>query len=261
MVSKRILFASAVVIIAVVAVVFPRISDWNERRQLIAEQESVEKPTPVKPTASSSSTAASSQAAASSAPASSGLKAEVNWDVPFTPQAPTGNWDPPFDEACEEASVLMVLRYFQGTPISSPADADSAIRALAAANAQLGFPIDDTAAQVVELIASQDPSLDVELLKNPTVDQLKKALSEEKLIIVPAQGQELGNPYFRQPGPPYHMLVLRGYTKNGYVITNDPGTKRGEEYVYTWEKLLSAVHDWNGGDVKNGERVVIVIGD
>lgn len=253
---KRIVAASAVAIVIIAgAVLFPRISDWNERRQLIAEQESVEKPTPVKPTPASSSKAASL------APASSSLKAEVNWDVPFTPQAPTGNWDPPFNEACEEASVLMVLRYFHDEPIASPSDADSAIRALAAANEQLGFPIDDTAAQVVELINSQDSSLDVTLLENPTVDQLKKALSDEKLIIVPAQGQELGNPYFRQPGPPYHMLVLRGYTKDGHVITNDPGTKRGEEYVYTWDKLLSAVHDWNGGDVKNGRKVVIVIGD
>ncbi len=55
------------------------------------------------------------------------------------------------------------------------------------------------------------------------------------------------------------MLVLRGYTKDGYVITNDPGTKRGAQYAYRWSVLLNAIHDWNGGDVENGEKVVIVV--
>ncbi|MBI3495253.1 hypothetical protein HY065_01350 [Candidatus Berkelbacteria bacterium] len=35
-------------------------------------------------------------------------------DVPFTPQAPTGNWDHLHVEACEEAAILMVSRYMSG---------------------------------------------------------------------------------------------------------------------------------------------------
>jgi hypothetical protein len=97
------------------------------------------------------------------------------------------------------------------------------------------------------------------VLKNPTVDQLKSALDGGALIIIPAAGQQLGNPYFQQPGPKYHMLMIRGYTVDGHAITNDPGTRRGEAYVYKWETLLNAVHDWNGGDVENGENTVAII--
>ena len=34
--------------------------------------------------------------------------------VPFTPQAPTANWDTLHNEACEEASAIMAWRYFEG---------------------------------------------------------------------------------------------------------------------------------------------------
>jgi len=183
----------------------------------------------------------------------------INWDVPFTPQAPFALWDQLHEEACEEASVLMVLKYFRGERIASPEDAERDIQALVKVNAALGFPVDDTAEQVAVLLRSEEPGLSTKILRDPTVDMLKRALSEGALIIVPAAGRELGNPYFRRPGPLYHMLVLRGYTADGYVITNDPGTKRGEQFVYRWERLMEAMHDWNGGDVENGAKVVVVV--
>jgi hypothetical protein len=153
----------------------------------------------------------------------------------------------------------MVLRYFQGKGFTSPQEADDAIVKLVEDNAALGFPIDDTAAEVVTLIESQKAPVQAELLENPTVDDIKNVLSDGALVIVPAAGRQLKNPYFQTPGPVYHMLVLRGYTDSGYVITNDPGTKRGEQFVYRWETLMNAMHDWNGGDVDNGQKVVIVL--
>src|SRR5690606_41290644 len=34
-------------------------------------------------------------------------------DVPFTSQAPEGNWKQPWQDACEETSILMVDRFYQ----------------------------------------------------------------------------------------------------------------------------------------------------
>jgi len=42
-------------------------------------------------------------------------------------------------------------------------------------------------------------------------------------------------------------------------ITNDPGTKRGENFAYKYQDLMNAIHDWNNGDVKNGRPVVLVV--
>jgi len=77
----------------------------------------------------------------------------------------------------------------------------------------------------------------------------------------------LGNPYFRTPGPIYHMLVVKGYDEDEF-ITNDVGTKRGDGFRYKYDRLISAIHDWDhqsaeGGmtdeEIARGRRVLIVI--
>lgn len=45
----------------------------------------------------------------------------VNLDVPFTSQAPEGNWGSPFDHSCEEASVLMIHYYIDKKVFDNPA--------------------------------------------------------------------------------------------------------------------------------------------
>lgn len=235
-------------------------SSYLTRQQLIREQQQVQIPEPETPSPAAALSSRSSAVLSSTQPPEAGVREAVNWNVPFTSQAPTGNWDALHEEACEEASVLMVLRYFHGTSIGSSQQADDAIVDLVAKNEALGFPVDDTAVQIVTLIHSLDPAIEATLLKNPTEEQLKEVLSAGSLVIVPAAGRDLGNPYYTAPGPLYHMLVIRGYTRDGYVITNDPGTKRGANYVYRWAVLLDAMHDWNGGDVEHGQRVVIVVG-
>lgn len=243
---------------------FGRVSAYLTRQQLIREQQAVHVPEPERISLSRSpamrSITSPSHALASSSSISPAIRSSVNWDVPFTSQAPFANWDALHKEACEEASVLMVLRYFHGKPIASPEDAEQTIQDLVAKNAALGFPVDDTAEQIVTLIHSLDPELSATLLRNPSEEKLKKILNDGSLVIVPAAGRQLGNPYYTAPGPLYHMLMLRGYTGDGYVITNDPGTKRGAQYVYRWNVLLSANHDWNGGDVEGGAKVVVVVG-
>ena len=87
---------------------------------------------------------------------------------------------------------------------------------------------------------------------------MKSALANGSPIIVPAAGRELANPNFTGAGPLYHMLVVRGYTDSTFV-TNDPGTRNGNGYVYKQKIIMDAMGDWNGGDPANGAKVVIVV--
>lgn len=183
----------------------------------------------------------------------------VNLAVPFTPQAPHANWDLPYQEACEEASLLMVARYKNSETISSSEDANKEIGQLVDfENGFFGDYKHTTAEQTAEIAREYYGFKNTEVIYDFTVLDIKKELSRGNPVIVPAAGRQLPNPYFRTPGPLYHMLVIRGYTKDKF-ITNDPGTKRGEEFVYKYEDLLNAVHDWNGGEVEGGQKVMIVV--
>ncbi len=184
--------------------------------------------------------------------------AELNLAVPFTSQAPAGNWDRQHEENCEEAVLLMANRYLTGRKIAGSEDAEQGMAEIVAwENENLGVSDSIDAMQTAE-VARVFLNLKAEVLTNPDAEQIKQAISDDKLVLVPAAGRELDNPFFKQPGPLYHMLLIRGYTADKF-ITNDPGTRHGENYVYGYQKILDANHEWNGGDVSAGRHQVIVV--
>lgn len=186
------------------------------------------------------------------------IKSQLNLNVPFTSQAPSGNWDAVHEEACEEASLLMSNRYFQSKNINGASDAEQAFQQIIAWEEQnLGFS-DSTNAEETARIAREMLGLKTQIVKDPSVDEIKRALNEDKLILVPSAGRLLDNPFFKNPGPLYHMLVIKGYSATKF-ITNDPGTKNGADYRYSYQTVLEANKDWNNGDVQNGARVIIVL--
>ena len=190
------------------------------------------------------------------------LPAEVNWAVPFTSQAPFGHWEAPFKEFCEEASTLMVAHYFQHESIATPEAAAAGLLDIQAfEQKEFGYWEDTTASEVAVILKKHFGIQDVHILANPTAEDLKEALAAGKLIILPAAGRLLGNPYFTPPGPLYHMLVIKGYTKSGQFITNDPGTRRGADFMYEPATLLNALHDWRSdGNIEQGQKVLLVVG-
>ncbi|MDP3986324.1 MAG: C39 family peptidase [Candidatus Veblenbacteria bacterium] len=178
--------------------------------------------------------------------------------VPFTSQAPSADWDMPYQEACEEASMIMVAEYLQGIErISIPAEeADTLILGLVGWETDHGYAVDLTAQEVVKVLAERY-GIQAEAVPY-SAEVIREELQAKRPVIVPAAGRLLGNPYFTSPGPLYHMLVIKGYEGNEF-ITNDPGTKRGESYRYTESALAYAVHDWNEGEVESGAQVMIVV--
>jgi len=180
--------------------------------------------------------------------------------VPFTPQAPHANWAMPYQEACEEASLVMLVEYLQGNNrLRIPAEeADSLIIKLIEWETDRGYAADLTAAEVVEVlagrygVAAKVVPYDAELIR--------RELTAKRPVILPAAGRLLGNPYFTRPGPLYHMLVVKGFAGNEFIV-NDPGTKRGENYRYYEDVLARAVHDWNEGDVEHGARVMVILSE
>lgn len=179
--------------------------------------------------------------------------------VPFTVQAPQANWSAPYGETCEEAAMLMAAEYLVGQR-KGKLDAVYANREILKLvqwqEKNRGFYEDTTVAEVVDILKDYY-SIQADVMPYDIIN-LKQAIDNKQVVLLPTAGRQLGNPYFRRPGPLYHMLIVRGY-QGDEIITNDPGTKRGENYRYQIKVLNEAVHDWNSGEVDNGQQVMIVV--
>jgi len=170
--------------------------------------------------------------------------------VPFTSQAPTGQWgDPTFQNGCEEAALVMAMHWVNKTPIASPAQAVREIRAITAFEASHyhGEP-DRSAADTVQLMKDYYHYPHVVVQNDVGVNDIKQALQHGKLVIAPMDGQKLHNPFYTPPGPLTHMLVITGYdSRTDEFITNDSGTRRGSGYRYGASVLFAAIRDYPTG--------------
>jgi uncharacterized protein YvpB len=139
----------------------------------------------------------------------------------------------------------------------TPASGDVEIRKMIQYEEKNGYGISITLEQLNQVAKDYAGMQTGRIKTNATIDDIKKELDDGRPVIVPAAGKILPNPNFRNGGPLYHMLVVKGYDKNGF-ITNDPGTRKGEGFRYTFNALYNAIHDWNGGDVLAGQKAYIV---
>lgn len=190
------------------------------------------------------------------------LKSSIVLPVPFTPQAPTGNWDELHNEACEEAGAIMAYWYFYSDTVAalSPKLVEKEIEKLTNWQQKtFGYYLSVSSQEIARMI-KEVYGLNTEIKTDYTEADIKKALAEGKLILFPANGRLLGNPYYKRPGPIYHMLVIKGYNEQEF-ITNDPGTKRGLNYPYTFEVLYNANGNWDHAkkSVKLDEKNIIIV--
>lgn len=188
------------------------------------------------------------------------LPQQVHLSVPFTSQAPEKNWDQPWQDACEEAAILMLDAYYKGYNISPLFARDEIIKQVAWQEAkEWGGSIDIIDVRSAAAWYLQVPESELTILRYPEVTEIKTQLANGNPVLAVADGKVLPNPYFSGDGPVYHALVIIGYDDaTGEFITNDPGTQFGKDLRYSYADLMGALRDWNGGDVKEGIPVVLV---
>jgi hypothetical protein len=170
-------------------------------------------------------------------------------NVPFTSQAPNAKWsDPRQQDGCEEASVIMAWMWVRGTTMDKN-EAEKEIIAISDfEEAEYGNFHDTEAKDTVRFMKDYYGYDKAVIVDDPTLDQIKDALRENKIVLVPANGQKLGNPNFRAPGPYTHMLVIKGFDdRKNQFITNDPGTRLGEGYVYDYQTVYNAMVNYPSG--------------
>ena len=186
-------------------------------------------------------------------------KPTVILDVPFMSQSPFAVWDPLHEEACEEMSLIMVHHFLSGKPLS-PEDAETEVQEMVAWQTAHNYAVDVSVAEL-GAIAASIYGHSFRVLNDVTADMLRQELDLGNPVIIPAAGRALYNPNFRGEGPFYHMLVVTGYSEDGF-FTNEPGSKKGGQYWYSTDVLMNALHDWTGvkQEIATGAKTALVIG-
>ncbi len=195
------------------------------------------------------------------------LPAFVELDPPFISQAPNGEWsDQVFQDACEEASVLMAKRWIERNPARvSRAEATGAIQTLVAWQRERGrYTHDLSAADTAKLLRDYSGHQAVETKTISSFQAIQQELAQGHLVIVPADGRLLPSPYYTPPGPVHHMLVIKGYDKTKrQFITQDTGTvTKGENFRFPEQAFYDAIRDYPTGfhaAFENIRKVMIVV--
>lgn len=172
--------------------------------------------------------------------------------IPFTSQAPTGDWsDDRFQNGCEEASVAMAMRWIKGEEFTSPEDAKREIFDLAKYEEKtFGNHVDASIEDVGKILSGYYSFKNHSVVHGIDIENIKKELAKGNILIVPVFGQALKNPNFKQPGPVTHMLVVLGWDSAAKkFITNDPGTKNGKGYAYDEKILFDAIWEYPTGKI------------
>jgi len=162
-------------------------------------------------------------------------------DIPFASQAPLGDWNQPYQDACEEASIVMIKYYKNRLSLSKESMKLEITQAVDWQVKNWGGHRDLDAKDTLKF-AEDYFGLQGTIINQPTAETIKEQLVLGNPVILPTAGRKLKNPNFRGLGPIYHMLVVRGYDdKISKFITNDPGTRKGERYLYDYDLLIAAI--------------------
>lgn len=185
-------------------------------------------------------------------------------DVPFTVQAPLAQWnDPIFQDACEEASIIMAEAWVNGEMLTGEGVTNEVKKLVKFEKEQFGQAVDTSITDTAWML-DQYYGVTGEVHTDISITDIQQALVQHRIVIVPTDGRKLKNPNFKQPGPTRHMVVIIGYNQQTKeLITNDPGTRKGEGYRYPEMVLYDAILDYATGDhipVTSTAKVMLTVG-
>jgi hypothetical protein len=272
---KKFAIIFAVIVVAIFAFLERgRVNDWLVERQKPAVPNEQPRLTPTPsptPTPTPPGQTATPTPSRAPTPTPSPVTGAINLAVPFYSQAPRGDWSLPWQEACEEASAVLVDAYWNDDPLSVE---EMEARILALVDWQqrtFGYYEHTTAAETARMIKEVFGYKRVDVIQSADIADIAEQVRAGRPVIVPLAGRLLGNKFYTQPGPVYHMLVVKGIAENGDIITNDVGTRHGRNLTYAPNVFLNAMHDvpeggatWPSGVdpaeyIKTGARRIIVV--
>lgn len=177
--------------------------------------------------------------------------------MPFSSQAPEGNWNEPWYNDCEEVSIVMVDSFYNNRTLTPAIAKKEILRIFEIKEKVFGPSLEEDSDQNVNFINNYlNSNWKAHIAENPTIEEIKDEIDNSRPVILPVDGRVLDNRYFTTTH--YHVFVISGYDDDkGVFIVQEPGTYRGHDYQYSYEIIKEAMHDYNPTDNSLGRRVAI----
>lgn len=246
--NKYLVFTFGIVLTALVAfIVYPRAQEYYYRRQM--EKENAETLQKITSKDVIAKTALDAIQASVLKPV---IPEKAYLEVPFFCQAPMTN-----DESwkihhasCEEAALLQAVYYDKNIKEVDLAKVDRTLQDMIVwQEKNFGVHKDIHADSIKILMMSffGYTTDEIRIIRKASIYEIKEQVALGFPVIAPTYGRWLKNPFYKQPGPEYHMVTVIGYTEDR-IITNDVGTKRGKDFSYPLDIFKNSM-DKEGGDV------------
>ncbi|MBU1126473.1 C39 family peptidase, partial [Patescibacteria group bacterium] len=169
----------------------------------------------------------------------------------FTSQAPFGDWsDKRQAEGCEEASVLMAVKWARGETFTLVEARDAIVAMSDWEKVNWGYYYDTSAEDTAErLIKTYYGFTNYSVVRNISTNDIREELKNGHLVVVPINGQTIGNPYYTGAGPLRHMIVINGFDfSTSEFIAQDPGTSHGVDLRFSEDRLAASLRDYTSGE-------------
>ncbi len=187
-------------------------------------------------------------------------KSPLFLNVPFTSQAPLGQWsDLRQEDGCEEATAAMAMAWVKDQTGQTKTWWRNRVVGLSDFELRnYGEYRDVSLSDMVKwLFVGYYAYNRVAIKPVNTAADIISELEAGKIVLIPMDGRLLLNPYYTPPGPQTHMLLVKGYDyASGEFITNDSGTRRGESYRYPAKILLNAIRVYPTGSHEPVKKII-----
>ena len=204
--------------------------------------------------------------AAAPSPSTSVTGGSLRLAVPFTTQAPLGDWAK-HQESCEEANLAQIHAYWTGdnSAVLDPGIADRTINGLVNWQVKNWGSEDDLTDVRLGQLAEAYYGYAYEVL--PLTDQaMHEQLKAGHPVILGVTTHGLGNPrypgyaaHYLQPGYSVsHFITIVGYDGSSYVL-NDPGLTPGRGYHVEYSQLQFAINNLDQQHPSLNEGLVMLV--
>lgn len=174
---------------------------------------------------------------------------DVVLDVPYISETPEGIFSGPWKNACEEASIAMVEKYYLGEKTVSILEAKSFMEALFNIEDRIWGSNANSDTYRIAYLVNNYSSFRATIKDNPTLQDIKNELDQNHPVITPNYGFGLKNPNipFAPSGSSYHTEVIIGYNDaTREFIVNDSGDSRnGAGDRYDYDLFMNTIKDYD----------------